>query len=209
MPEIAAAHRAAQGVGEVRRRRFDLIVAGGIALVTVAGLVAYPYANADETSRGSRAGERPVERTTVTVPALSTVRESTVSAQPLVEASPAAAAPAPFPTAATIISPAEGTRRPGARSSPAAAVPVAPPLPAREPVVARDGPSVDPPAPPPPAPPAPVDPWQTLRDALGACAQSSGLWERATCEQRARLAQCDGYWGNVAVCPGGRTEFGQ
>jgi hypothetical protein len=53
------------------------------------------------------------------------------------------------------------------------------------------------------------DPWQPLREALAGCAKAQGLWERATCEQRFRLAHCDGYWGNVPLCPSGRTEFGQ
>ena len=65
-------------------------------------------------------------------------------------------------------------------------------------------------APPPPvtvARPAP-DRWQALRDQLGGCV-ALGLFERAMCEQRARLQHCDGYWGHVGLCPAGRTEFGQ
>jgi hypothetical protein len=36
-----------------------------------------------------------------------------------------------------------------------------------------------------------------------------GLIERAVCEQGARLANCDGYWGTVALCPAGRSDYGQ
>jgi hypothetical protein len=208
MPEIAAAHRAAQRASGAPGSRLDLVFAAGVALVAVAGLFAYPYASADETSRASRDDERPMPRTTaVAVPTLATVRESTVSAPPLVEPLPGAATPTS--RAARAARPAEAGQRPAARAAPAASIPVTFPMPAREAVITGDGQSVDPPAPPAEPPRAQVDPWQPLRDALFACARLSGVWERATCEQRARLAHCDGYWGNVALCPSGRTEFGQ
>jgi hypothetical protein len=202
MPEIAAAHRAAQRAAVVPGRRLDPMFAGGVALVAVAGLLVYPYASADESSHALREDERLGTRTTVVaVPTLSTVRESAVSAPALVEPLPRA----PPPRAAKAVnSPIEGAQR----SAPAVATPVpTTPIPEHE-VAVGGGQGADPPAPP-PEPPVPVDPWQTLRDALGACARSSGLWERATCEQGARLAHCDGYWGNVALCPSGRMEFGQ
>jgi hypothetical protein len=58
-------------------------------------------------------------------------------------------------------------------------------------------------------PPAPVerDRWQDLRTALAGCG-SLGLLERATCEQGARIAHCDRYWGLVPQCPVGRTDYG-
>jgi hypothetical protein len=207
MPEIAAAHRAAQRTSETPRRRLDLMFAGSVALVAVAGLLGYPYANADETSATARDEERPATHAAVvTVPALSTVRESAVSAPPLVEPLPV---PAPAAKATPVTSPTESGRGNAQRPAPTMAIAVMHPMPPRETVVTGDGQSVDPPALPPPVTLAPVDAWHVLRDALGACARSSGVWERATCEQRARLAHCDGYWGTVALCPSGRTEFGQ
>jgi hypothetical protein len=91
-------------------------------------------------------------------------------------------------------------------------VPAVYPSPAREAVIG-DGQPVEvaavaaPAAPPPVARPA-ADRWQPLRDALGRC-DGRGMIERAMCEQGARLAHCDGYWGNAPLCPAGRTEFGQ
>jgi hypothetical protein len=60
------------------------------------------------------------------------------------------------------------------------------PMPAPPPVVAQ--------APPPP------DRWQTMSDALTRCASEGGL-SGFICDQRVRLASCDGYWGRVAQCP--------
>jgi hypothetical protein len=61
------------------------------------------------------------------------------------------------------------------------------------------------PAPPPsPAPipraPPPPDRWQTMSDALARCA-SEGGFSGFICDQRVRIASCDGYWGRVAQCP--------
>jgi len=56
-----------------------------------------------------------------------------------------------------------------------------------------------PPAAVPPAPPPP-DRWQTMSDALTRCA-SEGGFSGFICDQRVRLASCDGYWGRVAQCP--------
>ena len=57
--------------------------------------------------------------------------------------------------------------------------------------------------------PAVVDRWQPLKDALGRCTSSSGVFERASCEQGARLAHCEGYWGQQPLCPAARTDYGQ
>jgi hypothetical protein len=51
----------------------------------------------------------------------------------------------------------------------------------------------------PPAPPPP-DRWQTMSDALTRCA-SEGGFSGFICDQRVRLASCEGYWGRVAQCP--------
>ncbi len=69
-------------------------------------------------------------------------------------------------------------------------------------------------APPPqPAPAAPIlaappkpDRFASLNDALARCV-GLNLIQRAVCEQRARLQHCEGYWGQVPQCPGGRSNF--
>jgi hypothetical protein len=68
------------------------------------------------------------------------------------------------------------------------------------------GPLAEAPKPPPPpvvvaraAPPTP-DRWQMMSDALSRCA-SEGDSSGFICDQRVRLASCDGYWGRVAQCP--------
>lgn len=55
-----------------------------------------------------------------------------------------------------------------------------------------------------PAPPViraapPRDRWQAMREQLAACAREGGLGG-FICDQRTRLATCDGYWGRVEQC---------
>ncbi|HEX9301944.1 MAG TPA: hypothetical protein VF959_06295 [Casimicrobiaceae bacterium] len=45
-----------------------------------------------------------------------------------------------------------------------------------------------------------------LNDALARCV-GQDLIQRAVCEQRARLQHCEGYWGQVPQCPGGRAAL--
>ena len=184
------------------------MLAGGIALVTVAGLLVYPFANADETPRMARADERSGGAfAVVAVPTLSSVSDLRVSAPPLIEpqSSPVVsvreAKPAPV---ATIV---EAGLRNNARQAPPA-VPDTISMPLRDTAVVDERERIEVAAAP-VTPTAPIDSWLPLRDALAGCSRSNGIWERATCEQRARLAHCDGYWGNVALCPTGRTDFGQ
>ncbi len=59
------------------------------------------------------------------------------------------------------------------------------------------------------APPPVSDRWQPLRSALAQCGSVSATIARAMCEQEARLAHCDGFWGLVAACPTTRSEYGQ
>ena len=47
-----------------------------------------------------------------------------------------------------------------------------------------------------------LDRWQLLTAGLGRCA-GHDLFARGTCEQLARAQYCEGYWGQVAMCPGG------
>jgi hypothetical protein len=46
------------------------------------------------------------------------------------------------------------------------------------------------------------DRWQSLSAALGRCT-TGNLFSRFACEHGARAQFCDGYWGQVAQCPGG------
>lgn len=78
--------------------------------------------------------------------------------------------------------------------------------PAAYPALDSFGPVAEAPRPAPPpvvvprAPPPPPDRWQVMSDALGRCANEGGL-SGFICDQRVRLASCDGYWGRVAQCP--------
>jgi hypothetical protein len=47
-----------------------------------------------------------------------------------------------------------------------------------------------------------LDRWQLLTAGLGRCS-GRDLFARGTCEQLARVQYCEGYWGQVAMCPGG------
>jgi len=55
----------------------------------------------------------------------------------------------------------------------------------------------------------PADRWQPLRSALAQCGSVNGAIGRAMCQQEARLAHCEGFWGLVADCPTTRSEYGQ
>jgi hypothetical protein len=46
------------------------------------------------------------------------------------------------------------------------------------------------------------DRWQSLSAALGRCT-TGNLFSRFACQHGARAQFCDGYWGQVAQCPGG------
>ena len=202
MPELAAARQEALRDGR-SGRRIDHMVAAGVTVIVLAGLVVYPYANADETGIGTRIADRPTSRAeAVAVPALSTVRETAIAAPPLVEPSTVA-----VPKARVVKPSIEPTTRPAARPAPEPAV-VATVL-EREAVIVGDAKVAEAPPRAPATPAAAVDPWHALRSTLHTCAASDGLWSRATCEHRARLAHCDGHWGIHALCPSGRTEYGQ
>lgn len=94
----------------------------------------------------------------------------------------------------TPLKPAPRTAMPQLRAETAIAIP--PP-----PVVTASVPE-------PPRAPAPVsvapapapDRWQTMGDALARCASEGGLGG-FICDQRVRLASCEGYWGRMPQCP--------
>jgi hypothetical protein len=65
------------------------------------------------------------------------------------------------------------------------------------------------PAPPPVASAPRLDRWQSLSMALARCA-GEDPWERSACEHSARFRYCDGYWGQVPLCPTGvANDHGQ
>lgn len=207
MPEVAAAHVAAQdGNSRPPGRRLDLVFAVGVAVAAVAGMLAYPYANADESRTVAYAPGVTIE-STVDLPAVSAVRETRLTAPPLAEPRQGQASRTP-PVLKPRAAPAAASESRDASSRAGAsrgelAMPVAYPAAARD-LILGDGQSVDPSVPMQIA--EPMDRWQPLRDALAACAAQSGVLARAVCEERARIAGCDSYWGHVALCPAARSD---
>jgi hypothetical protein len=202
MPEIVAAVQRA--AGRPFRRRVGLRFAAGFGVVVLAGTFLYPYARAFESVREpdatSASNPAPV---IVTMTAVHAVRETSMASPPLVEPVPAT----PRIVSTKVISPPkeparEPPRSPGGGEATAVAVT---PLPDREPIVAAAPPAVVAPAP----VSVPVDRWAPLRSALQRCGERSGLFERATCEEGARIAHCEGFWGEAALCPLRRSDYGQ
>ena len=200
LPEMAAARKAARrAAGGSRARPLYKIVAGIAGIVALSGVIAYPY-----TMSGEPSAARIDELVAKTEPQVVAITDLTATKERIPSITPdrepvEVRAPAPKPPVA----------------DPPNRVPVRPPPVEPAPPIVHDPPAPEPivvlasSLPPPEPPRAPADPWQPLRDALTACSRVQGLWDRATCEQRARLAACDGQWGQVALCPAGRTEFGQ
>ena len=57
--------------------------------------------------------------------------------------------------------------------------------------------------------PNPPDPPPSLDQQLARCAYGS-VFERVLCDQRVRIAYCEGRWGRVPECPSGRVaDYGQ
>lgn len=192
MPELVAAAR-----GDARRlsRRLDVKFAAGTVVVAVAGTFLYPYARTLDAPPVEQVA--PAEPAVVTTTSSYAVRETVVASPPLVEPVK--------PKTTTLVTVTPREHRDNATT---ARSPSAPAMPVRlEPIVAAG------PVPMVVAQAAPIasprDRWQPLKDALARCASRSGLLERATCEQGARIAHCDGAWGEAALCPAGRTDFGQ
>jgi hypothetical protein len=195
MPDIVAAARAERGSSG--SRRLDLRFAAGTAFVVLAGTFLYPYARALDAPRIEHVPAEPVVVTTTSSHA---VQESVVAAPALVE--PVRPRSRTLVTVVPRESPREaaaGTRAaPAALASAVVAAETAP-VAAQAPVVVAQ---VSAPAP-------SRDRWQPLRDALSRCGARSGMFERATCELGARLAHCDGAWGETALCPVARSDYGQ
>ena len=141
-------------------------------------------------------GAAPVESMSAPLPALATVPELTSSPPVPPNARPgsptrevAAVAHPPVPRSAHETPMVEPPR---------AADAAYPPLDSFGPLAQAPKP-IPPPAAAPPAPPPP-DRWQAMSDALTRCANEGGL-SGFICDQRVRLASCEGYWGRVAQCP--------
>ena len=201
LPEMAAARKAARRASRGSRRPLYKVAAGLAGIVALSGVIAYPYTLRDEPP--SARGDEVLAKTApqvVAIADLTAVKERIPSPVADPEPTPEVVPPAPKPSVPAV----DPSPRVPARSQ---VVEVA--QPAREPVAPEPPPVVVPPPPIPEPPRTPADPWQKLRNALDACSRVHGLWDRATCEQRARLDSCDGHWGEVGLCPAGRTEFGQ
>ena len=188
MPEIVAA------VQRGRRplsRRLDLRFAAGTLCVVLAGSFLFPYARALEGVRADVVEHAPPPLVVATT-ATHAARETTVASPPLVEPVATAVKPRAAPKA-QVAPPREAPARepmPEIPNLPVAAT-------TADPVVA----AAHEPSPTVVAPSAPTDPLATLRSALARCGQRAGVFERATCEQGARLAHCDSYWGHTPLCP--------
>jgi hypothetical protein len=199
MPDILAAVRA-----ESRRpisRRLDFRIGAGVGVVALAATFLYPDARVPEVR--PQAGDTPPASPPVVVSTTAThaVRETIVVSPPLVEP----VKPPPKRIAAATPPRAAPQRDAGLDAQRSNGVPTPAPAVVGEPVVE----SVPMPARTQEPVAAPVDRWQPLKDALARCAGRDGVIQRATCEQSARLAHCDGYWGASTLCPAVRTEYGQ
>ena len=191
MPDLAAALAAARRARGWPARKLGVFFAGGVAVTAVAGTLVYPYAPWQEPAKS----EPPVVivETALAVPAMREVQLSAPAlAEPLIAPPRAPARPDSGPRNVTRAMPALIAPLPIPEVQPAAVEPQI--------VEAR----------PPPAPVAvpspPVDRFEPLRDALRACGARDGLFDRAMCEQRARIDHCGGHWGTVPPCPSGRNE---
>jgi hypothetical protein len=204
MPDLIEAADPAPGTRLDPSARFDLWI--------VAGLVAAVIAAAWFNGRG-RSGPDPLRDAAAQVGAPAyvvatteaSVQEARLSAPPLFDVPPARMGPVATRTGSDVAS----RPRSQAPSTPAAQALETPPP--------RDGSGDDrsavAQAPTPAivvaAAPAVVDRWEALRSAVSRCASASGAIARAMCEQEARLAYCNGFWGLVAACPTARSEYGQ
>jgi hypothetical protein len=182
------------------------LLLGAIAIVALTGalyLIEHGYSGSGAATARARpqplAQPRPADPAPVTASALS----AKPSLLPTVTELPEPALPPDRPSASKVapVRPAPAPRAPAApRQDPAYAASMAnPPLDSFG--AAADVPK---PAPPPVVvaapPPPPPDRWQSMSEALNRCAGEGGL-SGFICDQRVRLASCEGYWGRVAQCP--------
>jgi hypothetical protein len=209
MPDLAAAGLSTRGTRLDPAVRFDFWIVGGLVIV---GLVAVAWIGS-----AARPGREALHDATAQVAAGSAayvsaatppiVQEARLKAPPLVDVPPAATQPPRVTPRVTVAAPSPA--RSQARG-PAATPVVVASQPSESIVDDGRGEAPAPPVAPVQAPPPPVsDRWQPLRSALAQCGAVNGVIARAMCEQGARLAHCDGFWGLVAICPTARSEYGQ
>lgn len=203
MPEITAALTAR---AKHTRRPSSARFAGGTVVVAMGAMLLYPYARAIDAPQEA---DEPMTRTHVIPMAQAKTPEAHRLSVPEMH---------PLPQAFTfsmrfsesVTTPPRRENRARVRQKPEAlpapTVP-APVEPARE-VAVHQPPALAVPPPVPSSPPV-ADRWQALQETLSRCSAADGVFRRAMCEQGARLAHCDGYWGAVEHCPAGRTEYGQ
>lgn len=208
MPDLADAEMPTRGTRLDPAVRFDLWIVGGlvVALVAVAWVNGATRPSRDSPHDASALAAGSAAYVTATTPSI--VQEARLKAPPLVDVSSVATQRTEVTphVIANAPSPARGQAR-----GPAG-IPV---------VIATQQPSVSviddarseapaPPVAPIQATPPPVsDRWQPLRSALAQCGAVNGTIGRAVCEQEARLAHCEGFWGLVTFCPTTRSEYGQ
>jgi hypothetical protein len=208
MPDLLDAAPSAPGTRLDPSVRFDLWIVAGLVVAVVAGAWVNGGVRAGAGPLGDgaqRAASGAPAHVSATMPSL--VQEARLKSPPLVDASPAAVPrPAASPRGAAEV---PATARAPARSAPVPPVVVA--SSAREPALEDAGAAPTPVAAAPvePVPAPPPDRWSLLRNALAQCGSAGGAIARAVCEQEARLAHCESFWGLVPACPVQRTEFGQ
>jgi hypothetical protein len=189
-------------LAERRAWRMDVGLAAAVAAIVLLVATLHPWLRRAEAEPVAIADPRDVSApAAVAAQTAALAQEARLAAPALVEREPSTArADRLAPRAAQAVAGVP------ARPRTASSLPTAPVSYAAMPreTVIGDGQSADVPATPAPpaaaAPSAEPDRWQALRSALDRC-QPLGRFERATCEQLARLAHCDSYWGHEALCP--------
>jgi len=184
--------------------RYPPLRAAAITLFVLAvGVLAYGFTQQlrgdPHTSVVPDNATAPVPRTSVSPTALAAeARQTVLSAVPSRES--ATATPNEQPVAQTVAPRIDTKPR---RTAPASSrLPAKVEAPTTTPVEVI--PMVVAAVPPPPAPEVAPDRWQLLSAALARC--TGNLFARIGCEHVARAEYCDGYWGQVAQCPGGVTN---
>ncbi len=178
-----------------------------LAALVVVGYFAYRAQMPEASPRESTAAEPAAPRTAPSAEAVQSGSRANPSAS---ESAKSETAGAPPPRPATTEPPAAVSRA-SAPARPKAPTRTAAP---KRPAVETNAPAPpamavaipEPVAPAPPAPPPKPERIVQLNDALARCV-GQDLIQRAVCEQRARLQHCEGYWGQVPQCPGGRAAL--
>jgi hypothetical protein len=177
--------------------RLDLVLAGGVVVAVVAATLWFPRSMASDATPAASTPPGPSEAVTIVV---------TTPLQATSVTSPALVEPTQAPTPSPAREPPRPPRAAAPRLAPAPIVPVAAPPSAETPAV--EAPPA-PPAPPPLPPPVRTDRWDPLREALAACRLQGNIFERAMCEQGARIRHCTEHWDLIELCPSGRPAITQ